>query len=260
MISVGVDLSAEAEKTALAEVHWSGGGAVVCEVSLQVDNPAILRACVRADKVGIDCPFGWPDLFVDFVIEHRQGHVRPRTGRPKDWRRLLANRVTDLVVRETVAMIPLSVSADRIAHAAFRCAALLAELAASGEHVDRSGVTGKVVEVYPAASLNQWQLTSRGYKRAANLTRLDGLVDALRASAPWLDLGAHEPLLRSNDDAFDSVVAALAARAAWLGLTSRPTAEQLAAAHTEGWIALPEPGSLVDLVRSEDVRSPLRPG
>jgi hypothetical protein len=58
---------------------------------------------------------------------------------------------------------PLSVSADRIAHAAFRCAGLLARLAALGEPVDRAG-SGVVVEVYPAAALRRLGLTHRGYK------------------------------------------------------------------------------------------------
>jgi hypothetical protein len=67
------------------------------------------------------------------------------------------------VVREQAGLVPLSVSADRIAHVALRCAVLLAELDASGRPVDRSG-SGHVVEVYPAASLRRWGLDHPGYK------------------------------------------------------------------------------------------------
>lgn len=96
-----------------------------------------------------------------------------------------------------------------------------------------------MVEVYPAASLRIWGLPDRGYKRTANLPRLADLVDRLRAAAPWLDLGAYEPLCRGSDHAFDAVVAALTARAAALTLATRPADDEVAAARVEGWIAVP---------------------
>jgi predicted nuclease with RNAse H fold len=196
----------------------------------------VVEAVLAADKAGIDCPLGWPERFIDFVRAHREGHVAVPAG--ADWRRRLAFRETDLVVREATGLVPLSVAADRIAHPAMRCAALLAELARRGEPVARDG-TGRVVEVYPAASLQRWGLRHRGYKRAANAEHLDRLLDALLTRAPWLDLGAHDAVCRSSDDAFDAVIAALTARAAAQGSTTVPDAERAAVAATEGWIALP---------------------
>ncbi|MBW8486583.1 DUF429 domain-containing protein [Actinomadura parmotrematis] len=237
MLTVGVDLAADAARTALARVRWTPGGARVEGVVVGVDDAAILDAVPEAAKTGIDCPFGWPDLFADFIAAHRTGHVPPQQDDPQ-WRRPLVNRVTDLVVREQTKLVPLSVAADRIAHPALRCAPLLAELSRRGTDVRRDG-TGAVVEVYPAASLRRWNLTHRGYKRAANAARLADLVDALQAAAPWLDLAAAEPLCRTSDDAFDAVIAALTARAATLNQTTTPTSAQHPAALTEGWIALP---------------------
>src|SRR5471030_259508 len=95
-----------------------------------------------------------------------------------------------------------------------RCAALLAEFAANGALVDRTGQTGKVVEVYPAASLFQWGLTYRDYKRAANNAELNELLSSLLKAAPWLDLGDYQKLCRDSDDAFDAVIASLTSRAA----------------------------------------------
>jgi hypothetical protein len=40
-------------------------------------------------------------------------------------------------------------------------------------------------------------------------------------------------------DCFDSVIAALAARAVYLGNYNKPTKEQLESARVEGWIGLP---------------------
>ncbi|MEV4096830.1 DUF429 domain-containing protein [Streptosporangium saharense] len=239
MLTVGVDLAAEAVRTAVALLDWSGEGARVREVVVGADDDLIVETLMDADKAGVDCPFGWPDRFVDFVTAHRNGHVEVPAGvAGRTWRGDLVHRVTDRVVIELTGQRPLSVSADRIGHTAMRCAALLAELARRGRPVGRAG-DGVVVEVYPAASLRCWGLTSNGYKRSANLGTLGLLVDELQAAAPWLDLGAHEGLCRGSDDATDAVVAALTARAAALGRVTAPSREQVLTARSEGWIALP---------------------
>jgi hypothetical protein len=119
---------------------------------------------------------------------------------------------------------PLSVAADRIGHAAMRCAGLLAQLAGQGQPVDRCG-RGVVVEVYPAASLKPWRLPHRGYKQPRNAQALEDLIDGLLAAAPWLDPGPHESLCRSSYDAADAVIA----RVAQQGLATRPDVLQEAA-------------------------------
>lgn len=238
-LTVGVDLAAEAVRTAVAWIDWSPAGARVRGIDLGADDDMVVEALMAADKAGVDCPLGWPDRFVDFVTAHRAGHVEVPAGRPgREWRRDLALRVTDQVTTRLTGLIPLSVSADRIGHAAMRCAGLLARLAESGRPVDRGGA-GVVVEVYPAASLKAWGLPYRGYKRARHRHALGDLLDGLRTAAPWLDLGAAETICRSSDDATDAVIAALTARAAALGLVTAPAPEHRDAAATEGWIALP---------------------
>lgn len=239
MLTVGIDLAAEAARTAAAWLDWSAGRARLVRAAVGADDDLIVEAVMEATKAGIDCPLGWPDRFVDFVTAHRTGHVQVPEGLVgRAWRRDLALRVTDQVVHEQTGLTPLSVSADRIGHATMRCAALLAELARQGRPVDRRG-GGPVVEVYPAACLKRWGLPYRGYKRTANLVELGRLVDRLLEAAPWLDLGVYEPLCRASDDATDAVVSALAARASALGLVTVPTGDQAETAATEGWIALP---------------------
>jgi predicted nuclease with RNAse H fold len=245
-LTVGVDLAAEAAGSAVAWIDWSTAGARVRRIDLGADDDLVIAALLAADKAGVDCPFGWPDRFVEFVTAHRAGQVDVPADTPgRDWRRQLALRVTDQVTRELTGLIPLSVSADRIGHAAMRCAALLTRLARHGRPVDRAG-GGVVVEVYPAASLKAWGLPHRGYKRARHRRALGDLLDGLAAAAPWLELGAAEPICRSSDDATDAVIAALTARAAALGQVTTPAPEQRAAAASEGWIALPT-GRLADL-------------
>jgi predicted nuclease with RNAse H fold len=239
MRTLGVDLAAEPLRTAMAWIEWSVDGARVTRIETRADDTLILEAIMNSDKAGIDCPLGWPDAFVDFVTAHQTGNVEVPLGRPgRAWRRDLALRVTDQIVHSVTGLSPLSVSADRIGHTAMRCAALLSGLALMGQPVDRSG-EGIVVEVYPAASLHHWQLPYRGYKRAPNLANLETLVDALRSTAPWLDLGAYEMVCRTSDDALDAVVAALTARAVSQGMASAPDRQHLEIARREGWIALP---------------------
>ena len=227
------------ERTALASIEWAGTGAVVRDLVCPADDGVILGAIGQAGKTGIDCPLGWPGAFVDFVDAHRSGHVAlPRDDGGTGWRRELTMRRTDAFVRDRLGLMPLSVSADRIAHVALRCAVLLAKLDAAGRPVDRSGA-GAVVEVYPAASLRGWGLRHRGYKQPRTPDVLAAAADGLLAAAPWLDCGPHEETIRRSHDAFDAVIAALTARAASRGQTCPPGDDDLAAATTEGWIAIP---------------------
>jgi hypothetical protein len=239
MLTVGVDLAAEFAGTAVARLDWSPAGAVLRDLVVPADDDAVLRAVLAADKAGIDCPLGWPEAFVAFVDAHRSGHVTVPDGvTGLEWRRRLTYRCTDAVVLAEVKQRPLSVAADRIGHTAVRCAGLLARLAQHGQPVDRTGA-GVVVEVYPAASLRRWNLEHRGYKRAKNVASLGALVDRLLAEASWLDLGPYAATCRRSDHALDAVVAALSARAAALGLATRPDEQQVRLARTEGWIAIP---------------------
>src|SRR5215469_15536479 len=117
MLTVGVDLAAEPDRTAVALVEWHPGRALVQDVFWGADDTAILAAMKDADKVGVDCPLGWPDAFVEFVVAHRAGSVPiPRGIADRGWRRALTMRLTDRVVHEETQLTPMSVSADRLGH------------------------------------------------------------------------------------------------------------------------------------------------
>ena len=133
-------MATEPAKTAMAVLRWSVAGAAVQSLVLDVDDAAITNAATDADKLGIDCPLGWPDDFLLFLQEHHAGHVvAPQEVAGRDWRRKLAYRATDRAVRERTGLTPLSVAADRIGLTAMRAAGILSRLAAEGRPVDRSG-------------------------------------------------------------------------------------------------------------------------
>lgn len=238
MRTIGVDLAAGVPGTALAELVWADGGARLTRLETGVDDAAIV-ASVSGDAVwlGIDCPLGWPDAFVDFVRAHHSGSALELVDGGADWRRPLVYRRTDHVVRERIGRWPLSVSTDRLGVTALRCAGLLRRLAESGFPVDRAA-EGRLFEVYPGGSLRLWGFDTTGYRVDAE--RRAVLLDTLSARAPWLDLGGFAPLAVANADAFDAVVAALATRAGALGAFEPPASEVLDIARREGWVVLPE--------------------
>lgn len=243
MLTAGVDLSADPKKTGVATLQWSDHDAHVTSLSVGGHTDSDLVELIQqVDKTGIDCPLGWPIAFIDYLIAHRAGGrelVVPETRHP------LTNRATDLHLRRQLRLQPLSVSADRIGAAAMRCAAILSGLTRSDVEVDRTGLTGPVVEVYPAAALKIWGVAHQGYKgrERDNAARRAQLVVAVGHVLPWLDLGEYAELCVETDDAFDAVLCAAIAGLAARHLVEQIPQEHLAAAAVEGWIALPGPAS-----------------
>ncbi len=239
---MGVDLSAEPAGTAVAVLDWDARGPVAASVVRGATDAQVLAALSGPDRAAVDCPMGWPEPFVEFLMAHRAGHVVAPIGPSGlDWRRTLSRRATDFACFDGTGVTPLSVAADRIAAVAMRGAGLLGALAEQGRPVDRAG-GGLLVETYPAAALVTWGLPYRRYKRAGNVAALGELVTELQDKLPGLRLGDAEALCRRSDDAFDAVVCALIARAAALGLAAAPPPGLAAVAAREGWIVLPTTG------------------
>jgi predicted nuclease with RNAse H fold len=247
VITVGIDLASQAKGTAACAIEWAHGRARVVDVACGQDDDALLERIARADKAGLDVPFGWPQAFVEAVGRWHAGGAWPDVTV-----NALRYRETDRVVAARTGRWPLSVSTDLIGVPTFRAARLLSRLAEAGEKVDRAG-GARVVETYPAAALRLWGFASTGYKRREGRPSLDRLLAALRRrTSGWLDLdAATRRLCRRSDDALDSLVAALIARAAAVGLCEPVPPEHAAPAAVEGWIALPLPGSLDRLAAAE---------
>ncbi len=243
VVTLGVDLAASPKRTAVCWIDWADGRAEIRDARAGATDEELLGWFERADKVGIDAPFGWPDAFVESIASHREG--RPWPGHPMEHLRL---RETDRHAHERTGIWPLSVSSNLVAIPAMRCAGLLSRYGAVHGPVPRDG-SGKLVEVYPAAALKRWGLPHSGYKGKANAASRAKLVQQLRdRTEPWL--AASDEIwgdCSENDDVLDAVVAALAARAAATGRCAQISAALTAAASREGWIRLPHPDSLSSL-------------
>lgn len=236
----GVDLAADPRRTGLAVLAEdpSRSRVRVESVTVGADDEEIIAAVLDADRTGVDVPFGWPQPFVELIEAHARGGEWSARLTGEGWRRRVAMRTTDVVVHERTGLVPLSVSADRIAHPAFRWAAIAARLRQSGADTARDG-TGAACEVYPAAALKLWGLPHRGYKRTDGGERRRDLVQRLAAMLPWLDWRGAEESCAASDDALDAVVSALVAREIDRGRCVRPGPDQVGTARVEGWICLP---------------------
>ena len=243
MVTLGVDLASQPKRTATCLIRWDRGSARVEALSLGATDADLHELFGRADKIGIDAPFGWPAPFTRAVHAYSSETVWPSVDVPH-----LRFRRTDEVVRERLGRWPLSVSSDLIAVPAIRAVRLLAEATATGEEVDRSGA-GRFVEVYPAAALHVWGFPSRGYKRTKGAAVRARLVsDLSERTADWLTLSEeNRTRCTASDDMLDALVAALVARAAAIGRCEPIPTGDHELAQEEGWIALPQTGSLHQL-------------
>lgn len=236
MITAGIDLAAEPKGTALALIEFKEGLAKLVYLEQGLGDEALLDKTINADKIGIDCAFGWPIEFAKFIARNQDPKNKEAIDGGMDFRRTLSHRETDRQIKQLTGRWPLSVSTDRLGLTAMRCAGLLSRYQQAGTQVDRSGA-GKLAEVYPGATLRTWSFDTTNYR--VNKEVRAKLIKELNRQAPWLELGHSSELMIESCDSFDAVIAALAARATHQGNYHKPTADQQTRALIEGWICLP---------------------
>lgn len=226
MRTLGIDLAAQPVNTAAVVIDWEIPAVVAVVAPANDEALLILAGDAGVAKIGIDAPLGFPERFVRSVETwHALGSwpgPPPGVG-GEDWKKALRFRRTDHHVQQAIGTWPLSVSSDLLAIVAWRAFGLLSALAFRGEAVDRRGVAGRVVEVYPAAANALWTLkglSGTAVAAAAGLAVPDELAAAL-------DAGTKHPR--------DALVCALLARSAAL----HPNAAIPPEAMREGWIHVP---------------------
>ncbi|MBI5511452.1 MAG: DUF429 domain-containing protein [Deltaproteobacteria bacterium] len=275
MLTVGVDIAKGRATTAICVVRWDADAATVEVPVVGADDAAILAAATAPEvaAVAFDAPFGWPTAMVSAVSSWRPGG---RWASPSDAAFRL--RRTDVAAaartKATVAArrtagepglqpaVPLSVAADKIAMAAWRCCALLDALAVREAEVvtDTLGVVfppdgrRRVIEAYPAAALAMWGVPREGYKAtgamAVSVRKAILAVLEQTEGRGWVHWVPHaRERCASTDHALDAFICALVARAAQLGFVEAVPSEHAAAARAEGWIAVPHREALQSLVR-----------
>lgn len=259
MITGGIDLSVDPGRTGVCELRWDGAGATA-SFPARADDDALadLLTSPRLDVVGIDVPLGWPEGFARAVARYMagpEGRWTDTAGPFED--AYFRMRRTDEHARACaagygIALNPMSVSADRLGAPAMRAAWLLTRVAREAPTlpIDRSGLRGKVAEVYPAGAVAMWQLPLEPYRNRTRATAeavLGRCLEQLRTHAGFPIRLEQE--LRTEHQ-FDALLCALVARAARTEppLTVPVPAQLRALARREGWLHLPTPASLPRLV------------
>ena len=227
---LGVDLASQPKKSSLCVIDWERLPRVIDLVRPAHDDEIVERAAT-VDATGLDCPLGWPDLFVETVRRHHEGKSTSDVdATPRD----LRLRTTDQWIRSHhVPRDPLSVSTDRLGIVALRGIGILERIAGPG--ADRSGGAG-VYEVYPGGSLAKWGLPSTGYKHEVGRDTRREIVEALM---PHIDLAGTADRLVANDDDLDAVITAVVTGLAHLGFSTSAPGEHAEIARVEGWIHVP---------------------
>lgn len=254
--TLGIDLASQAKETGVCLIEWAEGAGKVLDLgqeSLTDDVLVELMRDPRVSKVGIDAPFGWPMAFIDAITSYRDSGT---------WLDLDANemrfRATETRIFEETRQWPLTVAMSDLAWPAMRCAPLLTRVTPPGRELDRSGRSGVPVEVYPMVALRRWEVIPPGsapstwsYKgdKPGRRDRREQYLAVLqdRLGGQVTMSAAHREAFVDDDDDFDAFVSALVARAAQLGMTDAIPRGMAWLAMREGWIHVPETGSLASL-------------
>jgi predicted nuclease with RNAse H fold len=240
----GVDVAVDPKKTALCSLTWSTTGAAVTLLDTADDNELISHLQHHDDVIGIDAPLGWPRDFAETVATYMGSPARlwpTGHGQFDDsvYHRL---RRTDKYVVEVgadrgIPIRPLSVSADKLGATAMKAAWLSAQL---GKEIDRSGLTGRFVEVYPAAAVLMWGLDFGKYKSLKKADEREAVQRCARQLKEALGFPMEGLDGLDNEHQLDALICALVARAARCGMTLPPPPMHTEAAQYEGWIHLPD--------------------
>jgi hypothetical protein len=255
MHTFGVNLTAQPSRTWLAVIEWVDDTAELVHLQHGAEDPEVIGMAMGPDIVGINCPFGWPRLFVEFLTKYTAGQEGGVSAELNPMGQELRYRLTDHIVNAIApGARPPSPSSGGTAAATLRCATILAKSGQPPASFDPNGKPGNVFEVYPPASLSQWGLPYKGYRGATGQPLLSSMVTKMvkykHYAGPWLRLGRWLETCRNEADAFEAVVASLSARAIQLDRAIRPAKKiELQAAAAEGWIWVPNEESLPSMSR-----------
>ncbi len=234
---LGIDAAVDPVNTGLAIARQSHGTWRIDSLETGQKKSGIAhQAAILLDPsqpilLAIDAPLGWPTEFATNLSVHRAGESL------KNEPQLLFARETDRIVYQHTGLTPLSVSADRIARTAVAALAVVDALRnALGQPLpllfdptDCQG--GGLIEVYPAATLKQRGLPSRGYKKPEARASRNDIVDSIGQE---LELNGHEAACLDSDHCLDAVLCVLTAMDFLEGTCLSPPTPERAA--REGWI------------------------
>jgi hypothetical protein len=222
---VGIDLATEPKGTGvvLLKVLGTAVSASLPPSDFIADDDGLTKLVDSHTTVGLDAPLGWPREFVEALVKHDAFEQWPT---PHDLigievRRLLCQRHTDREVHKRTGITPLSVSANLLGATAMRGALLQSAWANAWGQLEPRDGSSRLVEAYPAASIQVWELVQGKYKGGTSHSarsdqrgiRLQMMETIVAATDSWLTLGEVKQASIDSDDVLDGLICALTALA-----------------------------------------------
>lgn len=179
-------MSTDLASVGVASLEWRVGQPASLEIHKVSRSLPLFELLLTAlsdphSNVAVDVPFGWPEGFAQFLASHSSGPaVLPKPVGQSAWS-ALASRETDRQVRTALGIQGLSVSFDKLGATAAMWSDIESRLLElEGHRLDRSGMTGRIVETWPRAA---WVRFVGRDENPAKLSReqfvevLSGVVD-----------------------------------------------------------------------------------
>ena len=249
---IGVDFSTTPTQTELARATvFDASEAVVHEVRtasrgrsrIEVVAAWVRKACAgMLALIALDAPLGWPDAMrSDPFTSHSAGRPLQVCADP------LFSRETDRQIRIRFDKRPLEVGANLIARTAHGALQFLREmnteingraepplpLACSPRDLQHGS---RVIEVYPAATLKSYGISTGSYKKRGEAGRSahEAMIKALRTQGSTFESDVKD--IAGNDNKVDVAVCVLAGWDFLAGRAMAPDNTTRKLAEREGWI------------------------
>lgn len=242
---IGVDCATQDAKTGLALATFASDSLSLCDVCLcsqarpaaEVISGWIADAGAEPSILALDAPLGWP-VALRSLGTHSAGAGMSHSADH------MFRRTTDRSVQERFGQRPLDVGADRIARTAHAALTLLDRVRnATGRPIPllwdfAQPFAVGAIEVYPAATLRERGIRSKGYKKPGQLAERNEIIAALNHRMRLARISD----LAAEADVLDAVICVLAAADYLKGHALGPP--DLATAQIEGWIWVSDRGDV----------------
>jgi predicted nuclease with RNAse H fold len=239
---IGIDCASKPEKTGIAMGEYQNNTIsihAVCMGNKKQSIADLLFPLIKVDEevlLAIDAPLGWSAPMGRLLANHQAGEpIEEEQDR-------FFRRITDTFIHQQTGKLPLEVGADRIARTAHSALKIIGELREKGlsfqmlwqsNFLEKSKNRFGVIEVYPSATLKQYQFVSSGYK-GNSIDEKNKRIEIIKHVAVYLPTIPQFSDLQDNADMLDAVICLLCAKDFIEGEAMSPT--DLALAKKEGWI------------------------
>ena len=181
--------------------------------------------------IAMDAPLGWPSSMGHALYNHNAGDpIQIESNN-------MFRRETDRFIKRKIGKQSLDVGADRIARTAHSALNIIDEIRKHTNREvtlvwDETDIRGvNLIEVYPAATLDCYNIVSKGYKESNKYDVRKVIIEAL---SNHIIIETNRDMILHNADALDSVICLLAAKDFIMGNVLYP--DNIELAKKEGWI------------------------